>query len=185
MEIKLKEVTAINKYKSIAEKIRDLSEKYAPLTGGFIGDGGELFGNEDGMSPGQKALFTEYKEEVAKLKGQLLELLPVWEQIFGDQTYKSYGQIQQASTTAQQIVDNAKITKNKDGKPVAYTSWYNDSDGNRVDVSGQYSQIEKLKKAIHDLYKEGLNKNPFATLAKTSKTCSRMMLMMIEIYQKN
>ena len=54
LEIKLKEVTAINKYKSIAEKIRDLSEKYAPLTGGFIGDGGELFGNEDGMSPGQK-----------------------------------------------------------------------------------------------------------------------------------
>ena len=169
LEIKLKEVMAINKYKSIAEKIRDLSEKYAPLTGGFIGDGGELFGNEDGMSPGQKALFTEYKEEVAKLKGQLLELLPVWEQIFGDQTYKSYGQIQQASTTAQQIVDNAKITKNKDGKPVAYTSWYNDSDGNRVDVSGQYSQIEKLKKAIHDLYKEGLNKNPFATLAKNIK----------------
>lgn len=169
LEIKLKEVTAINKYKSIAEKIRDLSEKYAPLTGGFIGDGGELFGNEDGMSPGQKALFTEYKEEVAKLKGQLLELLPIWEQIFGDQTYKSYGQIQQASTTAQQIVDNAKITKNKDGKPVAYTSWYNDSDGNRVDVSGQYSQIEKLKKAIHDLYKEGLNKNPFATLAKNIK----------------
>lgn len=169
LEIKLKEVTAINKYKSIAEKIRDLSEKYAPLTGGFVGDGGELFGHEDGMSPGQKALFTEYKEEVAKLKGQLLELLPVWEQIFGDQTYKSYGQIQQASTTAQQIVDNAKITKNKDGKPVAYTSWYNDSDGNRVDVSGQYSQIEKLRKAIHDLYKEGLNKNPFTTLAKNIK----------------
>ena len=169
LEVKLKEVTAINKYKSIAEKIRDLSEKYAPLTGGFIGDGGELFGNEDGMSPGQKALFTEYKEEVAKLKGQLLELLPIWEQIFGDQTYKSYGQIQQASTTAQQIVDNAKITKNKDGKPVAYTSWYNDADGNRVDVSGQYSQIEKLRKAIHDLYKEGLNKNPFATLAKNIK----------------
>lgn len=169
LEIKLKEVTAINKYKSIAEKIRDLSEKYAPLTGGIIGGDGELFGNEDGMSPGQKALFTEYKEEVAKLKGQLLELLPVWEQIFGDQTYKSYGQIQQASTVAQQIVDNAQITKNKDGKPVAYTSWYNDTEGNRVDVSGQYSQIEKLRKAIHDLYKEGLNKNPFATLVKNIK----------------
>ena len=36
-------------------------------------------------------------------------------------------------------------------------------------MSGQYSQIEKLKKAIHDLYKEGLNKNPFATLAKNIK----------------
>lgn len=169
LEVKLKEVTALNKYKSIAEKIRDLSEKYAPLTGTFIGENNELVGNVEGMTPGQKALFTEYKEELAKLRGQLLELLPVWEQIFGDQTYKSYGQIQQASTTAQQIVDNAKITKNKDGKPVSYTSWYNDSEGNRVDVSGQYSQIEKLRKAIHDLYKEGLNKNPFATLAKNIK----------------
>lgn len=96
LEVKLKEVTALNKYKSIAEKIRDLSEKYAPLTGTFIGENNELVGNVEGMTPGQKALFTEYKEELAKLRGQLLELLPVWEQIFGDQTYKSYGQIQQA-----------------------------------------------------------------------------------------
>ncbi len=169
LEITLKEVTAINKYKSIAEKIRDLSEKYAPLTGAFIGDNGELFGNEEGMRPGQKALFADYKEKVAKLKGQLLELLPVWEQIFGDQTYKSYGQIQQASNIAQQIIDNAEITKNKDGKPVSYTSWYNDADGNKIDTGGTYSQIEKLRKAIHDLYKEGLNKNPFATLAKNIK----------------
>ena len=170
LEVKLKEVTAINKYKSIAEKIRDLSEKYAPLTGGFIGDGGELFGNEDGMSPGQKALFTEYKEEVAKLKGQLLELLPVWEQIFGDQTYKSYGQIQQASDYAQQIIDNASVTKNKNGKPTAFTSWYLDENGKRIDVSGEYSQIEKLKKAIQDLYKAGLQKNPFATLIKNIRS---------------
>ena len=96
LEVKLKEVTALNKYKSIAEKIRDLSEKYAPLTGTFIGENNELVGYVEGMTPGQKALFTEYKEELAKLRGQLLELLPVWEQIFGDQTYKSYGQIQQA-----------------------------------------------------------------------------------------
>ena len=82
LEVKLKEVTALNKYKSIAEKIRDLSEKYAPLTGTFIGENNELVGNVEGMTPGQKALFTEYKEELAKLRGQLLELLPVWEQIF-------------------------------------------------------------------------------------------------------
>lgn len=169
LEVKLKEANAINKYKSIAEKIRDLSEKYAPLTGTFIGENNELFGNEDGMTPGQKALFTEYKEEVTKLKGQLLELLPVWEQIFGDQTYKSYGQIQEASNYAQQIIDNATVKKDKNGKPVSYTSWYNDADGNKVDVSGTYSQIEKLRKAIQDLYKEGLQKNPFATLVKNIK----------------
>lgn len=166
LEVKLKEVTALNKYKSIAEKIRDLSEKYAPLTGTFIGENNELVGNVEGMTPGQKALFTEYKEELAKLRGQLLELLPVWEQIFGDQTYKSYGQIQQASDYAQQIIDNASVTKNKNGKPTAFTSWYLDENGKRIDVSGEYSQIEKLKKAIQDLYKAGLQKNPFATLIK-------------------
>lgn len=170
LEVKLKEVTALNKYKSIAEKIRDLSEKYAPLTGIFIGENNELVGNVEGMTPGQKALFTEYKEELAKLRGQLLELLPVWEQIFGDQTYKSYGQIQQASDYAQQIIDNASVTKNKNGKPTAFTSWYLDENGKRIDVSGEYSQIEKLKKAIQDLYKAGLQKNPFATLIKNIRS---------------
>lgn len=170
LEVKLKEVTALNKYKSIAEKIRDLSEKYAPLTGTFIGENNELVGNVEGMTPGQKALFTEYKEELAKLRGQLLELLPVWEQIFGDQTYKSYGQIQQASGYAQQIIDNASVTKNKNGKPTAFTSWYLDENGKRIDVSGEYSQIEKLKKAIQDLYKAGLQKNPFATLIKNIRS---------------
>lgn len=170
LEVKLKEVTALNKYKSIAEKIRDLSEKYAPLTGTFIGENNELVGNVEGMTPGQKALFTEYKEELAKLRGQLLELLPVWEQIFGDQTYKSYGQIQQASDYAQQIIDNASVTKNKNGKPTAFTSWYLDENGKRIDVSGEYSQIEKLKKAIQDLYKAGLQKNPFATLIKNIRS---------------
>lgn len=170
LEVKLKEVTALNKYKSIAEKIRDLSEKYAPLTGTFIGENNELVGNVEGMTPGQKALFTEYKEELAKLRGQLLELLPVWEQIFGDQTYKSYGQTQQASDYAQQIIDNASVTKNKNGKPTAFTSWYLDENGKRIDVSGEYSQIEKLKKAIQDLYKAGLQKNPFATLIKNIRS---------------
>lgn len=170
LEVKLKEVTALNKYKSIAEKIRDLSEKYAPLTGTFIGKNNELVGNVEGMTPGQKALFTEYKEELAKLRGQLLELLPVWGQIFGDQTYKSYGQIQQASDYAQQIIDNASVTKNKNGKPTAFTSWYSDEKGKRIDVSGEYSQIEKLKKAIQDLYKAGLQKNPFATLIKNIRS---------------
>ncbi len=170
LEVKLKEVTALNKYKSIAEKIRDLSEKYAPSTGTFIGENNELVGNVEGMTPGQKALFTEYKEELAKLRGQLLELLPVWEQIFGDQTYKSYGQIQQASDYAQQIIDNASVTKNKNGKPTAFTSWYLDENGKRIDVSGEYSQIEKLKKAIQDLYKAGLQKNPFATLIKNIRS---------------
>ena len=170
LEVKLKEVTALNKYKSIAEKIRDLSEKYAPLTGTFIGENNELVGNVEGMTPGQKALFTEYKEELAKLRGQLLELLPVWEQIFGDQTYKSYGTIKHESDSAQKIIAIPSVITNNYGKPTAFTSWYLDENGKRIDVSGEYSQIEKLKKAIQDLYKAGLQKNPFATLIKNIRS---------------
>ena len=45
-----------------------------------------------------------------------------------------------------------------------------DENGKRIDVSGEYSQIEKLKKAIQDLYKAGLQKNPFATLIKNIRS---------------
>lgn len=168
LEVRIREVTAINKYKSIAEKIADLNEKYAQYTGLAVGDGGELEGR-DGMSDGQRAMFREYKEKLAELKGELLTLLPIWEQIFGDHTYQSYGQIQKAAEVVRQIVANAQVQKNKDGKPTIYTSSYIDGDGKTVNVSGQFSQLEKLKKALDDLYKAGLQKNPFATLAKNLK----------------
>lgn len=58
------------------------------------------------------------------------------------------------------------VTKKQEWKANSFTSWYLDENGKRIDVSGEYSQIEKLKKAIQDLYKAGLQKNPFATLIK-------------------
>lgn len=165
LDIKIKEVKAINKYKSTDQKIKDLNESYGRELGLSLGEDG-LLQEKDGMSEGQLARFREYQEEVAKLKGELLTLLPVWEQIFGDHTYQSYGQIEKAADVARQIVSNAKVQKNADGKPTIYTSSYTDKDGKIVNVSGQFSQLEKLKKAIDDLYKAGLQKNPFATLAK-------------------
>lgn len=165
LDVKLREVTAINNYKSIAEKIADLNEKYAQYTGTSVGENGELQA-VDGMTEGQKALFREYQEKLAELKGELLTLLPVWEQIFGDHTYQSYGQIEKAAGIVKQIVANAQVQRNADGKPTIYTSSYIDDSGNTVNVSGQFAQLEKLKKAINDLYKEALKKNPFKTLWK-------------------
>lgn len=168
LEIRIREVTAINKYKSIAEKIASLNEKYGTYTGLEVGESGELE-EKEGMTAGQRAMFREYQDKLAELKGELLTLLPIWEQIFGDHTYQSYGQIQKAADVVRQIVSNASVQKTADGKPTIYTSSYVDDEGKTVNVSGQYSQLEKLKKALDDLYKEGVKKNPFATLAKNLK----------------
>lgn len=111
-----------------------------------------------------EAALKPYNDKIEELKSSMLELLPIWEQIFGDHQYQSYGQIQAASDIAKQIIDNAKIKKDANGKPVSFTSVYTDAEGNEQQIMGKISQLEKLRKAIQDLYKEGLKKNPFATL---------------------
>lgn len=115
------------------------------------------------------AALKPYNDKIEELKSSMLELLPIWEQIFGDHQYQSYGQIQAASDIAKQIVDNAKIKKNADGKPISFTSVYTDAEGNEQQIMGKISQLEKLRKAIQDLYKEGLKKNPFVTLWENLK----------------
>ncbi|MCM1223218.1 MAG: hypothetical protein NC548_53075, partial [Lachnospiraceae bacterium] len=164
IEVKIKEITVINKYKSSAQKIDDLTEKYAPLTGLTADVLKTMPEANDKMSDAQIAYLTEYKEKVSELRGELLTLLPIWGQIFGDHTYQSYGQLNAAADIARQIVGNAQVQKNADGKPTIYTSSYKDATGKTINVSGQFSQLEKLKKAIDDLYKAALNKNPFQTL---------------------
>ena len=115
------------------------------------------------------AALKPYNDKIEELKSSMLELLPIWEQIFGDHQYQSYGQIQVASDIAKQIIDNAKINKDANGKPVSFTSVYTDAEGNEQQIMGKISQLEKLRKAIQDLYKEGLKKNPFATLWENLK----------------
>lgn len=115
------------------------------------------------------AYLKKYDDRIEELKSSMLELLPIWEQIFGDHQYQSYGQIQAASDIAKQIIDNAKINKDANGKPVSFTSVYTDAEGNEQQIMGKISQLEKLRKAIQDLYKEGLKKNPFATLWENLK----------------
>ena len=169
LSIALDDAKVLAKSRSTLEKIRILSEKYASKTGLGIGENGELFGDTSGMSIVQKAYFDEYSDELSNLKGELLELLPIWDEIFGDHTYKSYGQIQEAADVANQIIKNAEVIRNKDGKPVRYKSSYIDKDGNTQDVGGSIAKLTQLREAIHKLYNEGRDKNPFATLAKNLK----------------
>lgn len=116
-----------------------------------------------------EAALKPYNDKIEELKSSMLELLPIWEQIFGDHQYQSYGQIQAASDIAKQIIDNAKINKDANGKPVSFTSVYTDAEGNEQQIMGKISQLEKLRKAIQELYKEGLKKNPFVTLWESLK----------------
>lgn len=115
------------------------------------------------------AALKPYNDKIEELKSSMLELLPIWEQIFGDHQYQSYGRIQAASDVAKQIIDNAKINKDANGKPISFTSVYTGAEGNEQQIMGKISQLEKLRKAIQDLYKEGLKKNPFVTLWKSLK----------------
>ncbi|MCM1223093.1 MAG: hypothetical protein NC548_52435, partial [Lachnospiraceae bacterium] len=163
LEIRIKELQAIKKYRSVAEKIKALNEEYAKYTGLSVGENGEL-SEQDGMTDGQKAMFREYQEKLAELKGELLALLPAWQQIFGDTTYKSYGQIQQARGMAQEIVSNAKIQYDADGRPTMFTSSFTNSNGEIQEIKGTYKELEKLIKVIESLYKAGEQKNPFAAL---------------------
>ncbi len=164
VELEINVAKALADVSTIAEKIqtqiglRDRAEK--ELRSAVKADGSAY--SEDEVT----AYLKQYNDKINELQSSMLELLPVWEQIFGDHQYQSYGQIQKASDMAKQIVDNAQIKKNKEGKPVSFTSIFIDAEGKEQKITGKISQLEKLRKAIDELYKEGEKKNPFKTLWK-------------------
>lgn len=117
------------------------------------------------------ALVKAGKEAEAELEAQAFELSDAWEQIFGDMTYKTYGQVKAARNLAEEIVRNATAASvGKDGRVKSYKSSYTDANGNLVELSNiSPSQLERIKKAIDELFKTGKEKNAFATLGDTIK----------------
>ena len=117
------------------------------------------------------ALVKAGKEAEAELEAQAFELSDAWEQIFGDMTYKTYGQVKAARNLAEEIVRNATAASTgKDGRVKSYKSSYTDANGNLVELSNiSPSQLERIKKAIDELFKTGKEKNAFATLGDTIK----------------
>lgn len=104
-------------------------------------------------------------QEIEKLKSEMFEFLPIYEQIFGNKTYKGYGAIKAAENLTRELLNNvAEGAKDpKTGRVSYYTTFYMD-DGERKLVTLTRQQLEKLKKTIDDFHKEEVKKDPFSTL---------------------
>ena len=118
---------------------------------------------------GAEAVAKPFNDKILELKSTMLQLLPVWEQIFGDREYASMKQLEQGMNAAQGIIDNANIHYNKDGKADYFTSVVVNDDGSEQEIQGNISLLEKLRKAVVSLNKEAGKLNPFKRLADTLK----------------
>ena len=118
----------------------------------------------------------QLNEEIAKLESELFELLPVYEEIFGEKSYRSYRNIVNAEKKARQLVKNITIgQKNaKTGKVDYYRSFYMDGEERKqVQLSAQ--QLEKLKKVLDKFHKDETKKDPFKSLYKDIKNLWKVL----------
>lgn len=143
----------------VQERLRDTAVKEYRASEAF-----KEYGEE-----GAEAVAKPFNDKILELKSTMLQLLPVWEQIFGDREYASMKQLEQGMNAAQGIIDNAKIHYNKDGKADYFTSVVVNDDGSKQEIQGNISLLEKLKKAVVSLNKEAGKLNPFKRLADTLK----------------
>lgn len=149
--------TAQEKLLSNQERIKLLQDKIADA--------------EKDTTVDRSAQIAGWREEISKLESELFELLPVYDKIFGDRTFKSYGQLRDIEKVAQGLIDNAKAG-NKDpktGKVNYFTSFYMDGDQQKKVVMTR-QQLERLKKIMDDFYKDEKKKDPFSTLIKDIDT---------------
>lgn len=161
INIQIDVTKAMYEMKSIEDKIKVQENRRATAKDSFI----KLF--PDATDAEVNAFLKPYDDAINGLKSTALELLPIWEQIFGDHQYQSYGEVKKAAKVANEIVKNAKVKKDENGKPVSFTSSYVGDNGETQQISGRISQLERLKKILDDLFQEGIKKNPFASLGES------------------
>lgn len=164
IDIAVDEARILAKARTTMEKIRALSEEYAGKTGLSIGVNGELVGDEIGLSKVQSAYLDEYKRKLLELKSTLLQLLPVWEKIFGDKENRSYKDLDEAERVAKEILANAKVLRDKDGNPTGFSSYFTLSNGETQAVEGTYDMLNKIIKSIPQIQKAKRAINPFKKL---------------------
>lgn len=161
INIQIDVTKAMYEMKSIEDKIKVQENRRATAKDSFI----KLF--PDATDAEVNAFLKPYDDAINDLKSTALELLPIWEQIFGDHQYQSYGEVKKAAKVANEIVKNAKVKKDENGKPVSFTSSYVGDNGETQQISGRISQLERLKKILDDLFQEGIKKSPFASLGES------------------
>ena len=101
-------------------------------------------------------------DAIDALKAESFELSDVWEKIFSDLTFKSYGQIKAIKRISKEIINSVKVnTRDKNGKPKTYIAEYIDDKGVKKKVTLTSQQLQKLKGHIDELDKSLMKKNPF------------------------
>lgn len=161
INIQIDVAKAMYEMKSIEDKIKVQENRRTTAKDSFI----KLF--PDATDAEVNAFLKPYDDAINELKSTALELLPIWEQIFGDHQYQSYGEVKKAAKVANEIVKNAEVKKDENGKPASFTSSYIGDNGETQQISGRISQLERLKKILDDLFQEGVKKNPFASLGES------------------
>lgn len=116
------------------------------------------------------AQIQEITNEIANLETELFALSPLYAQIFGDMTYKTYGAVKAARNLAGELISSFKVTSYKDGKPDIYTVTYDtgekDENGNAItkELQLRATVVERLQTRFKELYKTQQEKNPFEQL---------------------
>lgn len=108
----------------------------------------------------------QWTDEILKLKSEMFEMLPIYEQIFGDRQYKGYKALKQTEEIIHSLIKNAKAgpLNAKTGRPSYYSSFYLDG-GEQKQVTITRQQLEKLKQVIDSFQKDERKANPFKALA--------------------
>ena len=112
----------------------------------------------------------EANQEITKLSSSLLELLPAWDDIFGKAAYKSLSDLLRGMREAKEIISNAKVVNDKNGKPSYFTSSYMDRDGKEQSVSGNIGELERLKNQTDTRQGDINKKNPFIGMYQSANS---------------
>lgn len=103
-------------------------------------------------------------EAIRGLMSEMLQLTPFWQKLFGDLDELGYRSLTKLSDKAKEVLESAKVNKDKDGKVLGYTVEY---DKKSYDVSVEL--FEKLRKQSNSLDKDLKKSNPFKTLFEALK----------------
>jgi hypothetical protein len=111
---------------------------------------------KDVLSPSQiedaKNMIASENQEITKLSSQLLELMPAWDDIFGKSAYKSISDITRGIKEIDEIISNAKIINDKNGKASYFTSSYTDANGQTQQIKGNIGELDRLKNQKDTLF---------------------------------
>lgn len=156
------EAKVIQKFGTIAQKIKALNAQYLEKTGGIIGEKGTIELSEN-ATEGQIAYFKAYKEELSKITNESVKLLPLWQKLFGDTTQMGYKGLVSLVDEAKKFADTAVKQENPVTKETEYVLTYkNNGVEEKVTLSLELylKLLEQIQKEQNDIKSQ----NPFKAI---------------------